>query len=52
MNYLTIIAAVWTVCAIFAVLFIRGATLRDQKPVPVQSRARNAASVKDVSRAA
>ncbi|WP_250474814.1 hypothetical protein [Caballeronia sp. GAFFF1] len=53
MNYLTIIAIVWTVCALFAVLFIRGATLRERKPVPVQSRARRAAaSVKDASRAA
>jgi len=51
MNYLTIIAAIWTVCAICAVLFIRGATLRDQKPVRVQSRLRRVAS-KDVSRTA
>ncbi|MDR5856434.1 hypothetical protein P9239_22390 [Caballeronia sp. LZ062] len=54
MNYLTIIAAVWAVCALFAVLFIRGATLRDRKPVPVQSSTRRAAAsaVKDASRAA
>ncbi|WP_244817696.1 hypothetical protein [Caballeronia sp. Lep1P3] len=43
MNYLTIIAAVWTVCAIFAVLFIRGATARDQKPARVQSPVRQQA---------
>ncbi|SAK84501.1 hypothetical protein AWB79_05781 [Caballeronia hypogeia] len=41
MNYLTIIAAVWAICAICAVFFIRGATQR--KPVHVQSeRERNA----------
>jgi hypothetical protein len=56
MNYLAIIAAVWAACALFAVLFIRGATLRDRKPAPVQSRTHRAASaasatVKDASRA-
>lgn len=36
MNYLIIIATVWTICAICAVLFIRGATLRDQRPAPIR----------------
>jgi hypothetical protein len=34
---LTIIAAVWAICAICAVLFIRGATQRKQEPVRVRS---------------
>jgi hypothetical protein len=38
MSYLTIIAAVWGVCAIFAVLFIRGAAQPKLQPVRVQSR--------------
>ncbi|SAK80245.1 hypothetical protein AWB80_05035 [Caballeronia pedi] len=37
MNYLTIIAAVWGICAICAVLFIRGAAQRNQEPLRVQS---------------
>jgi hypothetical protein len=38
MNYLTIIAAVWAICAFCAVFFIRGATLR--KPVRVHTNER------------
>jgi|GEM_PF-3068272 hypothetical protein len=38
MNYLTIIAIVWTVCALFAVLFIRGATAQERKPARVAQR--------------
>lgn len=37
MNYLTIIAVVWTVCALCAVFFIRGASQRNQEPLRVQS---------------
>lgn len=36
MNYLTIIAAVWAISALCAVLFIRGATRRDQQPARVR----------------
>jgi len=50
MNYLTIIASVWAICAICAVFFIRGAT-RQPKPVRVQAeRERNASHSKDFSR--
>jgi hypothetical protein len=35
MTYLTIIAAVWAICALFAVLFIRGASMHDEKLIPV-----------------
>ncbi|SAK44393.1 hypothetical protein [Caballeronia ptereochthonis] len=48
MNYLTIIAAVWAICAICAVLFIRGATRRDQEPRRV--REPNAKRSKDFGR--
>ncbi|WP_250455531.1 hypothetical protein [Caballeronia sp. ATUFL_M2_KS44] len=56
MNYLTIIGVVWTVCAIFAVLFIRGATVQDKKParaVQIRERAGSnvAGAAKEVSRA-
>ncbi|WP_321797394.1 hypothetical protein [Caballeronia sp. J97] len=34
---MTIIAAVWGVCAVGAVLFIRGAAQRDQEPSRTQS---------------
>ncbi|SAK52761.1 hypothetical protein AWB76_01759 [Caballeronia temeraria] len=37
MSYLTIIAAVWGVCAAGAVLFIRGAAQRNQEPQRTQS---------------
>lgn len=37
MNYLTIIAAVWAICAICAVMFIRGATQPKQAPVRVHT---------------
>lgn len=37
MNYLTIIAAVWAICAICAVMFIRGATLRQHAPMRVHT---------------
>jgi hypothetical protein len=37
MNYLTIIAAVWAIGALCAVLFIRGATRRDQEPARVRA---------------
>jgi hypothetical protein len=36
MNYLTIIAAVWGICAICAVLFIRGAAQRNHEPLRLQ----------------
>ncbi len=48
MNYLTIIMAVWAMCA---VLFIRGATIREAKPVPVRSR-ETTFGKKDLSRTA
>ncbi|MFM0135291.1 hypothetical protein [Caballeronia grimmiae] len=35
---MTIIAIVWTVCALFAVLFIRGATAQERKPARVSQR--------------
>lgn len=38
MDYLTIIAGVWAICAFCAVLFIRGATL--PKPVRVYTNER------------
>jgi hypothetical protein len=37
MNYLTIIALVWTLCGICAVLFIRGATARENQLVPARA---------------
>ncbi|MDR5759963.1 hypothetical protein [Caballeronia sp. LZ035] len=37
MNYLTIIATVWALSALCAVLFIRGATRRDQQPARVHA---------------
>jgi hypothetical protein len=37
MNYLTIIAGVWAICAICAVLFIRGAVQRNREPVRVRT---------------
>lgn len=36
MSYLTIIAAVWGICAVCAVLFIRGAAQRNQEPLRAQ----------------
>ncbi|WP_238289740.1 hypothetical protein [Caballeronia novacaledonica] len=36
MSYLTIIAAVWGICAVCAVLFIRGAAQRNPEPLRVQ----------------
>ena len=51
MSYLTIIAAVWGICAICAVLFIRGAAQRNQEPLRVQSeREPNAGRPQDFSR--
>lgn len=51
MNYLTIIAVVWTVCAIFAVLFIRGATAQERKPARVaERRERTRATAKTAAR--
>jgi hypothetical protein len=53
MSYLTIIAAVWGICAICAVLFIRGAAQRNQEPLRVQSdREPVARASKDFSRPA
>ncbi|BAN27082.1 hypothetical protein [Caballeronia insecticola] len=37
MNYLTIIAAVWAICAFCAVLFIRGAAQRNQEPLRIRT---------------
>jgi hypothetical protein len=51
MSYLTIIAAVWGICAVCAVLFIRGAAQRNQEPLRVQSaREHNANGPKDYGR--
>ena len=53
MNYLTIIAVVWGLCAVCAVLFIRGAAQRHQEPLRVQSeREPNAGRSQDFSRPA
>jgi hypothetical protein len=53
MSYLTIIAAVWGICAICAVLFIRGAAQRHHEPLRAQSeREPNAGASKDFSRPA
>jgi hypothetical protein len=39
MSALTVILCIWTMVAICAVLFIRGATARDERPAkPTQSR--------------
>jgi hypothetical protein len=53
MNYLTILGAVWAICAFFAVAFIRGATMRNEKlvPIPVTNDNRALAKNKDLSRA-
>ncbi|MFM0049555.1 hypothetical protein [Caballeronia grimmiae] len=54
---MTIIAIVWTVCALFAVLFIRGATAQERKPARVAQRrelgnaSNGANAVKTASRA-
>ncbi|SAL31065.1 hypothetical protein AWB70_01959 [Caballeronia cordobensis] len=37
MNYLTIIAVVWGLCAVCAVLFIRGAAQRNTEPLRPQA---------------
>jgi ABC-type thiamin/hydroxymethylpyrimidine transport system permease subunit len=38
MNYLTIILAVWAIGATVAVLFVRGAALREQLAAAAQER--------------
>ncbi|WP_250488321.1 hypothetical protein [Caballeronia sp. ATUFL_F1_KS39] len=53
MSYLTIIAVVWAVCAVGAVLFIRGAAQRNHEPLRKQSeREPVAPASKDFSRPA
>ncbi|SAL44830.1 hypothetical protein AWB74_01900 [Caballeronia arvi] len=53
MSYLSIIAAVWGICAICAVLFIRGAAQRNQEPLrPQAEREPNAGRSQDFSRPA
>ncbi|SAL14857.1 hypothetical protein AWB73_00622 [Caballeronia turbans] len=51
MSYLTIIAAVWGICAVCAVLFIRGAAQRNHEPLREQRDREPAAHAsKDFSR--
>jgi hypothetical protein len=38
MSYLNIIMAVWAVSGIGAILFIRGATQPEARPIPVKTR--------------
>ncbi|WP_244830983.1 hypothetical protein [Caballeronia sp. TF1N1] len=53
MNYLTIIATVWAICAICAVLFIRGSAAQQLKPARVRRDQRTLAErIKDFSHTA
>ncbi|MDR5773834.1 MULTISPECIES: hypothetical protein [unclassified Caballeronia] len=53
MNYLTIIATVWAICAICAVLFIRGSAAQQMKPARVRRDQRTLAErIKDFSHTA
>ena len=46
MSYLNIILATWATCGIGAVLFIRGATRQEAKPVLVRVRESQRADAK------
>jgi hypothetical protein len=46
MSYLNFILAVWAICGIGAVLFIRGATRQQAKPVLVRVRESRRADAK------
>jgi hypothetical protein len=50
MTYLTILATVWAVCALFVVAFVRGATMRTEKLAPIPVKNDQRALAKDLSR--
>ncbi|WP_200821952.1 hypothetical protein [Caballeronia arvi] len=52
MSYLNTILAVWATCGIGAVLFIRGATRQEAKPVLVRVRESQRADAKPLGHTA
>jgi hypothetical protein len=52
MSYLTILGAVWAICAFFVVMFVRGATMHTEKlvPIPIENGERTLGKHNDLSR--